>query len=439
MKKIVNNKKIKKFQSWGNNITISAKEIIFSEDIIKDKSPNLTIYGNGRSYGDCALGNNILSMNNNNGIKRFDNEKGVIECNSGTKLRDINSLIIPKGWFFPVSPGTSLATIGGCVASDVHGKNHYTNGSFSDHVISLKILNSKNEILEISRSELSEIFYATCGGMGLLGIIVSVSLKLMRINSSNIYQTEKKFTRIEDLIDAFYEHENNMYNVGWIDFLNNKSNQFRNIFMTANHGDDLIYKNIEIKEINVPFKKCFSLLLNNQGMKLFNKIYFSRSEHNRFSKINFNKFFYILDYVKDWNLLYGRNGLLQLHFVIPEKSIKYALNKIFSNISETQIRPYLATFKRYSDSNNNYLTFAKKGFGAALDFPNNINSRKLLKKLESIITDHDGKIYLCKDSLLSKENFEKSYEKHNLYKKVLKEFNPELKFNSIQSDRLGIT
>ena len=435
----MNNKKINNFRSWGNNIKINTTVNDFTEEIEIQNLQKFTIRGNGRSYGDSALSEKALIMTSFNNINLFDQENGVIECDSGIQLKDLNAKIIPKGWFLKVTPGTSLATIGGCIASDVHGKNHFLNGSFSDHVISIKLLNADNKIIEISNSKFKEIFFATCGGMGLTGVILSVRLKLMKINSSNINQIEKKFTNFDELVNAFHEYEDNIYNVGWIDFLNNKNNEFKSVFLTANHSNDTKFDKIKINQLNIPFKRGFSLLLNNQNMKLFNKFYYSRAKNNHFSVINYNKYFYILDFIKNWNGLYGKKGLLQLHFILPEKFVMGGFKKIFNQINKSQFRPYLSTFKRYSNSNKNYLTFSKKGFGLAIDFPNNDGSVKLIKELEDIIVEHDGRIYLCKDSLLSRKNFEKSYEKFKIFKDILHNINPGLKFKSMQSDRLGIT
>lgn len=430
----------KKINSWGNNFHIDANISFFNKKELSKNIDKITIYGNGRSYGDSALGFNILKMEQNNQVSFFDNKQGILECNSGIKLKDLNSLIVPKGWFLPVSPGTSMATIGGCVASDVHGKNHFLNGSFTDHIISIKLMKANGSIIEISNSKFQNIFKATCGGMGLTGIIISIKLKLMKINSTNINQVERKFIYFEDLINAFYENENNMYNVGWIDFLNTKNNKLNNVFLTANHSNDLIFNKIEIKQLNIPLKKSLSMFLNNRNMKLFNKLYYSMGKNNRFSQINYNKYFYILDFIKDWNLFYGKKGFLQLHFIIPDDSfIIKNFNKIFMKINKSRAKPYLSTFKRYSSSNKNYLSFCQKGFGLALDFPNNYDSIKLIKYLEKLIIDFNGKVYLCKDSLMSKTNFEKSYKKYTNFKKIINKINPELKFKSMQSDRLGIT
>ena len=434
-------KKIRKeISSWGNNFQVDAMISVFNnKKLIKDLD-KVTIHGNGRSYGDSALGLNILKMEENNKVSFFDSNKGIIDCNSGIKLKDLNSLIVPKGWFLPVSPGTSMATIGGCVASDVHGKNHFLNGSFTDHIISIKLMKVNGSIIEISNSKFKNIYKATCGGMGLTGIIVSIKLKLMKINSSNINQIEKKFIYFDDLINAFYENENNMYNVGWIDFLNTKNNKLNNVFLTAYHSDDLIFNKIQIKQLNIPFKKSLSMFLNDQNMKIFNKLYYYMGKNNRFSQINYNKYFYILDFIKDWNLFYGKRGLLQFHFIIPDDSFVIKnFNKIFMKISKSKAKPYLSTFKRYSSSNENYLSFYQKGFGLALDFPNNYDSIKLIKYLEKMVIDFNGKVYLCKDSLMSKTNFKKSYKKYINFKKILNQINPDLKFKSMQSDRLGIT
>src|SRR5699024_5821168 len=202
----------RKIANWGNYPAITSKETCFSskESLrvnLGNASGHLIPRGNGRCYGDASLGENILTSLCFDHIISFDPEQGVFDCESGVLLDQILDIIVPKGWFLPVTPGTKYISVGGAVASDVHGKNHHIDGSFCDHVLELDVMTADGEVLTCSPTANKDLFDATRGGMGLTGVILRVKFKLKKISSSFIHQVQVKAANLYELMDLFTEYQ----------------------------------------------------------------------------------------------------------------------------------------------------------------------------------------------------------------------------------------
>jgi FAD/FMN-containing dehydrogenase len=213
----------KKIANWGNYPVVETEEKSFSfieelAQIVADNRP-LIARGNGRCYGDASLAGNTVSTLKYNKILSFDAASGVFACQSGITLDEVLEVIVPRGWFLPVTPGTKLITIGGAVASDVHGKNHHVDGSFSRHILEMDILLGSGETVTCSARILPDLFWATCGGMGLTGVITKVTFQLKKIETSYIRQKQVKAKNLEELIRLFEEYKHYTYSVAWIDCL----------------------------------------------------------------------------------------------------------------------------------------------------------------------------------------------------------------------------
>ena len=186
----------KKIANWGNYPVMETEEKTFSfaEQLADtlEKNGDVIARGNGRCYGDGSLSTHVVSTLKYDKILSFDTEKGLFECQSGLTLDKILEVIVPRGWFLPVTPGTKLITVGGAVASDVHGKNHHVDGSFSAHVIDMDVLLADGTSVTCSPTEFPDLFWATCGGMGLTGIITRVKFDLKKIETSYIKQKTGK-------------------------------------------------------------------------------------------------------------------------------------------------------------------------------------------------------------------------------------------------------
>ena len=404
------------------------------------KKTNFIPRGSGRSYGDSANSKNILQSSRINQIINFDKLKGIITCQSGVTFRDLISVIVPEGWFFPVTPGTSFLTVGGAIAADVHGKNHHLEGSFSDYILNIEMILGSGDFVSISRNNLSDLFYATCGGMGLTGFIFSATFQLKNISSSKIIQTIKISQSLEETCESFEKFSSTNYSVAWLDTLARGKNFGRSILYTGNHSDDGDLSIKKFKPLNFSISSG-SFMINKYIFHVFNKIYFKKNliSNNKVSSVDFNNFFYPLDFIKDWNLIYGKKGFIQYQFVIPKKNSVSNLKKILFTINNHNEFSTLAVLKLLGKSNNNYLSFPMEGITLALDFKINNSIIKLTKILDEMIIDMNGRIYLAKDALMTEDIFKKTYPKWKEFESVRYKYSAIKKFSSTQSKRIGLS
>ena len=428
---------------WGNNLVINSntiypknvKEII---KIIKDyKSKGILVRGMGRSYGDVALNENIISLKNYKKILELDEKDGRLRCSSNVTISEINDLIISKGWFLNVTPGSKFVSVGGAIANDVHGKNHHKDGSFSDYLEEFDIIIENGEIVSCSNKTNPELFHATCGGLGLTGIITNVKIKLLRIKSKNIDVKIIKTYNFEQTIQKLNDLKDYKYLVAWTDTLSKKNNG-RSIIFCGEHSNDgdLNYK--KQKKIKIPAIFGF-FLLKLFCIKLFNSFYFLVHKNNQKTKKDINNFFYPLDTIYNWNKLYGKDGFTQVQLLIKKnKKNKDLLAEIINYFSEKGFYSFLTTLKEYGEGNKNLLSFGEKGLSITLDIALGDNFSDVYKEFEKKFSSEYIKIYLAKDSFMSKNFFKNTYSKLNNFNKFQKKINPNSTFKSKLSRRLGL-
>jgi FAD/FMN-containing dehydrogenase len=180
------------------------------------KSPTI-VRGNGRSYGDSSISKNIILLSNFKKTISLDKKKGIVNCSANITFKDLNDFIVNKGFFPKVTPGSQHVSIGGAVASDVHGKNHHIDGSFCQHVTEIRVMNSYGKIKILSRVKNKTLFNSTCGGMGLTGIILNIEFSVQKINTPFIKEKKIKTNSLKETISLFSKHKKNKYIVAWID------------------------------------------------------------------------------------------------------------------------------------------------------------------------------------------------------------------------------
>ncbi len=427
--------------SWGLYPEIQAKILNpFDKSKLKDyllSYQSLIPYGNGRSYGDSALSDNIITSKYFKYFLEFDENNGILKCQSGVLLSDILNFIVPRGWFLEITPGTKLITIGGAIASDVHGKNHHKNGCFSNSIINFNLMLPSGDIVNVKPND--ELFKATCGGMGLTGFIIDATIKLKKINSQFIKQRIVKSKNLKEAFDAFEKYSNAPYSVAWIDCLADKNNLGRSILFVGDFENDsnLNYNDFS-KKINVPFYFP-PWTLNKYSVKSFNYIYyFINNMISDISKVHFDKFFYPLDAINNWNRIYGKNGFTQYQFILPKNNSYDGLMEILYEIYKSGLGSFLSVLKLYGKQNQNYLSFPIEGYSLALDFKIEGQLFDLLDKLDQIVVKYSGRVYLTKDVRMKKEIFYSSYDKIDKFLEIKKMIDPKNKLQSLQSRRIGL-
>jgi decaprenylphospho-beta-D-ribofuranose 2-oxidase len=427
---------------WGRYPSIDAEvssPLTESEcQRVLQKHEVLIARGLGRSYGDCANASQIMGTKFLNHYNQFDSETGLLTCMAGVTFAEILETFVPQGWFLPVTPGTRFVTVGGAIASDVHGKNHHVEGTFTQHVQSIKLLLGNGEFVECSDMENVDLFRATCGGMGLTGIILSASFKLKSIKSSSIIETTVKASCLDHVLELFEKHKGSTYSVAWIDCLASGKKLGRSLLMLGEHSSNgkLILQNK--KPILIPFDMP-TQLLNRYSVKAFNSLYYSRVlRDEQIREIPFEPFFYPLDRLSNWNRLYGKQGLLQYQFVLPKEAGVPGLKEIIQRIANSGRGSFLAVLKEFGNQNSKLISFPREGYTLALDFKVEASVFNLLSELDQMVLQYGGRLFLAKDARMSEDTFRKSYPQWERFEEVRSKYYAIGKFASNQSKRLGL-
>ncbi len=437
MKKIITN--------WNNYPVVEAREISFDyeKEVALKLAQSSIPHGNGRCYGDASLSSDVVNTLRYDKVLAFDELHGIITCQSGILLSDLLQIIVPRGWFLPVTPGTKFITVGGAVASDVHGKNHHVDGSFSRHIVSMSVLTGTGVTISCNASTNTDLFWATCGGMGLTGIILDVKFRLKRIHTAFIRQRQIKARNLDEVMDLFEVNSGYTYSVAWIDCLKGGKDFGRSILMVGEHAIQ-----DEVKDVNklLPREKALftvplyfpSFVLNGLTVKLFNALFYAKNYKKIMdSVVHYDGYYYPLDSILSWNKIYGKKGFVQYQFVLPLAGSKEGLVNILRRINKMGMGSFLAVLKLFGEQDD-LISFPMKGYTLALDFPIRPGLFEFLDELDKIVADYGGRIYLSKDARMKKEIFWKTYPHAHAFSQILKKYDPENRFVSHLSQRLTL-
>ena len=429
---------------WGRYPVITAevhapKVVSAMGGLLRDAAgSSILARGLARSYGDSSLNDRVIETRYLDKFIAFDPQTGVLTSQAGTALAGILEVFVPKGWFLPVTPGTRFITLGGAVASDVHGKNHHVSGCFCEHVERLEVMVCPDRVVTCSREQEPELFYATCGGMGLTGVILTVSLRLKPVTSAFIDQQTFKARNLAHSLELFEQNSRSTYSVAWIDCVATGQHLGRSLVMTGEHAAD--------NKLDLPVKKSLAVtfdmppgMLNIHSVSLFNTLYYNRVRGDMVRKrVHYEPFFYPLDGVLQWNRLYGKNGFTQYQFVIPKSAGLRGMSGILQEITKSGKGSFLAVLKVFGQENPNHLSFPMEGYTLALDFKIEKDLFPLLERLDAMVLDLGGRVYLTKDVRMSAATFARSYRKIDLFQSVRERYGVNGVFASLQSRRLGL-
>ena len=435
---------------WGKfpkkNCLVSSPRNI-QELISSVKSGSCIARGNGRSYGDSSINEqNTILMKNLNKMISFNFETGQLVAESGVLLSEIIEVFLKKGWFPYVSPGTKFATLGGMIASDVHGKNHHIDGSMGNYVDWIDLLDESGNIINCSLKKNKELFLWTIGGMGLTGIIVRAAIRLRPIETGWIEKKTIPANNLDHVIDIFEKYSNAPYSVAWIDCLKKGENLGRSLVMMGKHSN---INDLPLSKRNAPFKTKIrkkikipfdfpSWFLSSWTVSIFNEFYFQIGKRNsKKNLVAWDQFFYPLDSIHGWNRIYGKKGFIQFQCVLPLSQAKEGLNKLLQETSNSNLGSFLGVLKKFGGQMSKF-SFPMEGYTLALDFHVNEKSLKLINRMERIVIDCGGRFYLTKDSLLSRKVHAESDNRVNDFQVFRKNNNMKSKFVSLQSKRLEI-
>lgn len=386
--------------------------------LIGEASPNCLATGLRRSYGDSCLNSSgaTIEMTGLDRIISFDAETGRLCAEAGISLSAILAFAVPRGWFLPTTPGTRFVTLGGAVANDVHGKNHFRAGSIGLHLKSIGLLRSDGFRGAIKPAGASaQLFAATVGGLGLTGVIEWVEIQLARIPSACLDVETIPFSRLDDFWPIAKESaERFEHTVAWIDCNRRGAHFGRGVFSRANWANDGNFTpHDDLSWKRMPFEAP-PFVLNRFGVAAFNALYFRRAKARAgFGKQHYARFFYPLDSVRDWNRLYGRRGMFQYQCVIPMEHAPGAVASLLDVISRSGQASFLAVLKMFGNRlSPGLLSFPRPGATLAIDFPNRgEDTLRLMSRLDQIVSEAGGALYPAKDGRLPAELFRQSFPK----------------------------
>ena len=367
--------------------------------------PYLSV-GSNKSYGDVGLVSdaNVFSTENLKRIVSFDPEQGTLVCESGVLIRDIQSFGVEQGWMLSVTPGTSLVTVGGAIANDVHGKDHHFAGTFGHHVLEIVLVRSNGEVLVCSQEQNQALFEATIGGLGLTGFIAQATLQMKGVAGPYLETENLEFGNLSEFFEISSE-SNWQANVAWFDCSTSKAG--RGIFSRGNPSE-LLSDRAEKRKPALTLPKLPASLVNPSTLDAFNATYF-RAQRRTLGKgvSHYENFYYPLDRIKNWNRIYGPKGFFQFQSVVPPKNAVAASEEILNAIKVSGEGSFLAVLKVFGTKPAaGLLSFAREGATLALDFPNRgANTLRLFETLHSIVLEAGGAMNPSKDALMSRELF----------------------------------
>ncbi|KWF03469.1 FAD-binding oxidoreductase [Burkholderia pseudomultivorans] len=371
-------------------------------------------FGNGRSYGDSCLAasGHVLRTRAMDRLISANWETGVLRAEPGITLEQILEVAIPRGWMLPVTPGTKYATLGGAIANDVHGKNHHVRGTFGCHVRRFMLARSDGALLECAADTNAGLYAATIGGLGLTGFILWAEIQLMPVRSSQIDVLSVRFGNLDEFfalseaLDPVHE-----YSVAWVDCLGQGERLGRGIFMAGDHAADGPLEVDRRGKHTVPFTFP-APIFNKATLRVFNGLYYHRQKTREVrSTVSYDRYFYPLDSLLEWNRIYGRRGFQQYQCVVPRAVARDATREMLRMIAESGTGSFLAVLKRCGEIRSpGLLSFPMEGTSLALDFPQrDEQNQRLFAVLDTIVSKAGGRIYPAKDAHMSGEDFRAAY------------------------------
>ncbi len=428
--------------AWGR-LSLPGREIL-SENLVALTEGAVLSRGMGRSYGDSSLSarvsDKVVATRLANRVLSFDQDTGVVRVEAGLCLSDLNRIFMPRGYFVAVTPGTKFVTLGGMVASDVHGKNHHREGCFGAHVRALRVRLADNDIVTCSPAEHPDLFDATLGGMGLLGHILEVEFSLRRIPSPWIWTESQRVGDIDEFLDALGRAAPEWpMTMGWIDCLTRGRSMGRGILMAGRWASPEEAKAGQPKEprpITLPFELP-NLALNPRTASLFNSAYYWRHlrRHAR-AIVAPDPFFYPLDAILHWNRAYGPRGFTQYQCVLPRRAGPEAVRAFMALLTRLGGASPLCVIKDCGDEGRGVLSFPMPGTSIAVDMAVSPDTQRVVDRLNEFVIEAGGRIYLTKDRFTRAEHFRAMEPRLERFLSARDAWDPHRRLRSAQSVRL---
>lgn len=404
--------------------------------------------GLGRSYGDPAqnAGGTVLDMTALAGVHEFDVQRGLITVDAGISLDRLMRLIVPFGWFVPVTPGTRYVTVGGAIACDIHGKNHHLDAGFAGHVSALQLLTTSGDLLTLAPEEQPEEFWATAGGMGLTGFIVQATVQLLRIESAQVLVETERHGNLDTLMAAMAAGDHAFrYSVAWVDLLAKGRQLGRGILYQGNHAPAEMSGDAAAADLSMPSAARLTVphglpvsLISRAGVRAFNEAWYYRQPRNgHVGREALPNFFHQLDLVRDFNNVYGPAGFIQHQFVVPSGA-EATVQRVIERYSNWRAPAFLVVLKRMGRQHG-LLSFPIEGWTLTVDLPANLPGLpELLDWVDEQVVKAGGRLYLAKDARMRPELLPIMYPQLDEWRAIADRLDPERRLQSDLNRRLGL-
>ena len=441
---------------WGRtaptraSVLHSADESTIVDAVRTAGRPGVVARGLGRGYGDCAqnAGGRVVDGPVRSGLIDVDLSTGVVRAMAGTSLDDLMRWLVPLGWFVPVTPGTRLVTIGGAIAADIHGKNHHLSGSWCNHVLGLRLVDGRGDVREVTPDGDPEVFWATAGGMGLTGIVLDATIQMTPIDSSLINVDTDRAGDLDEVMAMMVEGDDRYdYSVAWVDVMTTGRHMGRSILERGRFAtrDEALSTGMTDPHryathmLASPPDVFPSGLLNPLTVKAFNEVWYRKAPVRRRNELRgIEAFFHPLDMVADWNRVYGSRGFLQWQFAVPDAGSEMIRTAV-QRLSCTAMSSFVNVLKRFGPGNQGPMSFPMAGWTLTVDIPVMAGLDRVLDELDDQVVEAGGRVYLAKDSRVRPELLGEMYPRLGEWRDVRDKLDPDGRFRSDLSRRLGLT